>query len=48
MRIVFTQEVELSEEQENWPMEDLIDYARDLINNGAINSDTVNIEIEVE
>ena len=45
MKIRITQEIELSEEQENWYIEDIIDFARDLVNDGELTSDTVDIKV---
>lgn len=48
MRLIISQEIELSEEQEEWADNELEELGRYLVETGAINADTVSVDIEVE
>lgn len=48
MRLIISQEIELSEEQEEWTDNELEELGRHLVEIGAVNEDTVSVDIEVE
>ena len=48
MRLIISQEIELSEEQEEWTDNELEEFGRYLVGTGAVNADTVSVDIEVE
>lgn len=48
MRLIIYQEIELSEEQEEWTDNELEECGRYLVETGAINADTVSVDIAVD
>lgn len=48
MRLIISQEIELSEEQEELTDDELEELGRHLVEIGAVNADTVSVDIEVE
>lgn len=48
MRLIIYQEIELSEEQEEWTGNELEELGRYLVETGVVNANTVSVDIEVD